>query len=156
MRHARKGSLYSESGQPSFGGIGIGSKVSYSRPSPESEQFSDWRLTVCRGAWPTGQACDYGEDRPKAFCGFCRPNVFDVAFIDGDHHGSAVARDLRLVARKMKPGGKICCHDYEAPKHPGVTDSVNQFCKETEWCVSGRCWSLVVLDRSDRLDAGAG
>ena len=75
----------------------------------------------------------------------CRPNVFDVAFIDGDHHGPAVARDLRLVARAVKPGGKICCHDYEVPSHPGVTDSVNQFCGQTEWCVSGRCHSLVIL-----------
>jgi len=81
----------------------------------------------------------------QSFLRLCRPSVFDVAFIDGDHHGPAVARDLRLVARTMKPGGKICCHDYEAPMHPGVTDSVNQFCEQTEWCVSGRCWSLVVL-----------
>lgn len=78
----------------------------------------------------------------------CRPNTFGVAFIDGNHHGPAVARDLRLVARTMKPGRTVCCHDYEAPSHPGVTDSVNQFCEETEWGVSGRCWSLVVLGQS--------
>ena len=81
----------------------------------------------------------------QSFLRLCRPNVFDVAFIDGDHHGPAVSKDLRLVARSVKPSGKICCHDYEAPKHPGVTDSVNQFCEQTEWCVSGRCHSLVIL-----------
>jgi hypothetical protein len=69
------------------------------------------------------------------FLRVCRPHVFDIALIDGDHHGSAVARALRLVARTMKSAGKICCHDYKAPSHPGVTDSVNQFSERTEWCV---------------------
>ena len=84
----------------------------------------------------------------QGFLRLCRPNIFDVAFIDGQHHGPAVARDLQLVARTMKAGGKICCHDYEAPMHPGVTDSVNQFCEQSEWCISGRCHSLVVLAQS--------
>ena len=77
----------------------------------------------------------------------CRPNIFDVAFIVGDHHGPAVVWGLRLVARAVKPSGKICCHDYEAPKHPGVTDSVKRLCEEIEWCILGRCCSLVVLGK---------
>ncbi len=61
------------------------------------------------------------------------------------HLGPAIARDLWLVARTMKTGGEICCDNYEAPKHPGVTDSVNHFCEETEWCVSGHCCSPMIL-----------
>ena len=87
----------------------------------------------------------------QCFLRLCRPNVFDVAFIDGDHHGPAVARDLRLVAGTMKANGRICCHDYEAPSHPGVTESVSQFCEPSEWCISECCHSLVILGQSGNV-----
>lgn len=44
------------------------------------------------------------------------------------------------------PSERVRC-SVEAPKHPGVTESVNQFCEQTEWCTSKHCLSLVVLTR---------
>lgn len=46
--------------------------------------------------------------------------VFDGAFIDGDHSGQAVERDIRLAVALVKPGGWIACHDHGETTCPDV------------------------------------
>lgn len=38
--------------------------------------------------------------------------IFDFVFIDGDHSYEGVTADLNAWARKVKPGGWLCGHDW--------------------------------------------
>lgn len=54
---------------------------------------------------------------------------FDLAFIDGAHHGDAAARDFRLV----KHCGRVLFHDYDKstqPQYNRVWEFVNSLPKE--------------------------
>lgn len=56
----------------------------------------------------------------------------DGAFIDGQHDGVSVARDLALALTLVRPGGFVAFHDYgrgPATGHPGfaITDVADKF-----------------------------
>lgn len=69
-------------------------------------------------------------------------NMYDMAFVDGDHTVEGVRLDIELVSKRVKPGGIVAFHDYMSPSDPGVTPAVN------EAVAAGR---LTVLDRVDSL-----
>lgn len=50
--------------------------------------------------------------------------IFDLAFIDGDHHAPGVAKDIGFVRRVLRPGAKIAAHDY-CDHHAGVMQAID-------------------------------
>jgi glycosyltransferase involved in cell wall biosynthesis len=55
----------------------------------------------------------------------------DFVYIDGDHSYNGVMTDCNLFIHKIKPGGILGGHDYDADTSgpfPGVRDAVNEFC----------------------------
>ncbi len=60
-----------------------------------------------------------------------------LAYIDGDHTHDGCLRDLRNISKYLWDEGKMLCHDYGRPDHPGfkyymngVTSAVEQFVSE--------------------------
>lgn len=43
------------------------------------------------------------------------PGSLDFAFVDGDHSWAGIETDWRLVAERMRPGGRVCLHDCVIP-----------------------------------------
>ena len=56
-------------------------------------------------------------------------NIFDFAFIDGNHDYEHVKEDIREWTKKVKPGGIVCGHDYKEDKvnNYGVIEAVNEY-----------------------------
>jgi predicted O-methyltransferase YrrM len=52
----------------------------------------------------------------------------DLVFIDGDHSGPALARDLETARTITEDCGVICGHDYDNPATPDVKPEVHDFC----------------------------
>lgn len=52
----------------------------------------------------------------------------DVVYIDANHTYEYVMSDLTNSKIKVKNGGIIMGHDYDAQKFPGVYNAVNEFC----------------------------
>lgn len=64
--------------------------------------------------------------------------AFDWVYIDTDHSYRLTAAELTLCARLVKPGGRICGHDFTtgnivAPVVYGVVQAVNEFCMAKGW-----------------------
>lgn len=60
-------------------------------------------------------------------CHHCfKDGMFDFVYIDGDHTGEAVARDIELFMPKVKKGGYIGGHDYNPGWWPEVVLAVNK------------------------------
>jgi hypothetical protein len=57
----------------------------------------------------------------------------DVVYIDADHSYECVKNDLYMSLKIMNKNGYICGHDYSDKMFPGVTDAVNEFCKENDF-----------------------
>ena len=53
-------------------------------------------------------------------------------YVDADHTYAGAHDDLELSVRKVCDGGLIGGHDY-CPAFPGVTEAVDQFCREHGW-----------------------
>lgn len=53
-------------------------------------------------------------------------NKYDFVYIDGDHSGETVARDIKQYFPKIKPGGYIGGHDYHKIYWPEVCDAVDK------------------------------
>tara|TARA_Y100000385_G_scaffold237919_1_gene252723 strand:- start:1330 stop:1878 length:549 start_codon:yes stop_codon:yes gene_type:complete len=51
---------------------------------------------------------------------------YDFVYIDGDHSGENVARDIEQYFPKVKKGGYIGGHDYSKNHWPDVVDAVNK------------------------------
>src|SRR4051794_7406011 len=51
----------------------------------------------------------------------------DVIFVDGDHTGEGVTRDLRFWIDHLKPGGRLLGHDWDDPR---VREAVEAFAAE--------------------------
>jgi predicted O-methyltransferase YrrM len=66
----------------------------------------------------------------------------DFVFIDADHSEAAVADDIARWASKVRSGGWIGGHDYNAKKFPGVVRAVRRaFGAEAE-LYPGTIWGL--------------
>lgn len=50
----------------------------------------------------------------------------DFAFIDADHSAVATWKDIQAWWPKIRPGGILCGHDYDAVQ-TGVSDAVKEF-----------------------------
>jgi glycosyltransferase involved in cell wall biosynthesis len=70
----------------------------------------------------------------------------DVVYIDAVHTYEAVKTDMPIWYPKVKIGGYLCGHDYDANTFPGVFKAVNEFCvlnnlpspkvfKDTSWVI---------------------
>lgn len=46
--------------------------------------------------------------------------LFDLVWIDGDHESPAVAHDVTMALKLLKPDGYLACHDYDEATCPGV------------------------------------
>jgi hypothetical protein len=68
------------------------------------------------------------------------PDV-DFVFVDGNHTLEYVQKDLELYYPKIKPGGFMAGHDYDAG-HPGVQQAVMEFFIWPDQVIEhyGRCW----------------
>jgi hypothetical protein len=62
-------------------------------------------------------------------------NFFDWIYIDGDHSYEGCKLDLNISKKIVKENGYILGHDYNY-KFQGVVDSVNEFVKENNYCLS--------------------
>lgn len=63
---------------------------------------------------------------------------FDWIYLDTTHIFDKTVRELAICARKVKPGGWLCGHDYTVGSwiegvRFGVVDAVNQFCNDNGW-----------------------
>lgn len=51
--------------------------------------------------------------------------LFDLVWIDGDHVAPAVAHDLVMALKLLKPTGYLACHDYDEATCPGVREALD-------------------------------
>ncbi|MEZ5030813.1 MAG: class I SAM-dependent methyltransferase [Saprospiraceae bacterium] len=63
---------------------------------------------------------------------------FDWIYLDTTHIYDKTVRELAICAKKVKPGGWLCGHDYTVGSwiegvRFGVVEAVNQFCNENGW-----------------------
>jgi len=84
----------------------------------------------------------------EQFAAICRPEMFSIAFVDGDHSRGGCYRDLAAVIPLMLYGGTIACHDYGSKRHPGVAEAVDQFRLEAGFHIVNRVESVVFLQRA--------
>lgn len=56
----------------------------------------------------------------------------DFVYLDGDHGGAAVRRDLEAWFPKIRPGGVLAGHDYLNKDFPGVRESADAFFAEKQ------------------------
>lgn len=71
----------------------------------------------------------------------------DFLFIDANHTYEDVLLDLQLWYPKVKKGGLVCGHDYEAHNPnvpwPGLVIAVNEFLGVENFTVDPNCWTFV-------------
>ena len=63
---------------------------------------------------------------------------FDWVYIDTDHSYATTRNELRLAAKKIKPGGYIAGHDFTSGNPTkalsyGVIEACNEFCVNEGW-----------------------
>lgn len=76
---------------------------------------------------------------------YFKNGVFDFVYIDGDHSGEAVSRDIELYLPKVKKGRYIAGHDYLPEKWPEVVHAVNSFFpKDKIWLFEDWSWMVRV------------
>jgi len=57
------------------------------------------------------------------------PDELDFVYIDGNHNYEYVKSDMENYYPKLRKGGILAGHDYDDPRHPGVTKAVLKFIK---------------------------
>ncbi len=65
-------------------------------------------------------------------------HTFDWIYLDTTHLYDKTVRELAICAKKVKPGGWLCGHDYTLGSWKdgvryGVIDAVNDFCNNHGW-----------------------
>jgi hypothetical protein len=68
-------------------------------------------------------------------------HYFDWVYLDTTHQYEHTLRELELAARKVKPDGYICGHDYTDNEHSrkwgfGVIRAVNEFTRKHDWSIA--------------------
>lgn len=60
---------------------------------------------------------------------------FDACYIDGEHDGASVSRDLKAGIRLVKPSGWICGHDFSMVCNEvmKLSSEIKQF-DDDSWC----------------------
>jgi hypothetical protein len=85
-----------------------------------SNRFAADRINIIRKS-----SLDAAKDIPDRSC--------DLVFIDADHTYEAVKADIQAWRPKVKPGGYLAGHDYDAPKEGGiygVKRAVDEFARD--------------------------
>lgn len=87
------------------------------------ERVRDWAGgwgfgTAHRNTWPTLQPFT-GRDDQYSVCG--DQDLFDGAFIDGDHNSPKPQHNAQLALARLKPTGVIAFHDFGGPVAEAVT-----------------------------------
>lgn len=64
--------------------------------------------------------------------------TFDWAYVDTNHSYRTTAEELAILARKCKPDGRICGHDFTSgnvvtPVPYGVIEACHEFCVRDGW-----------------------
>ncbi len=54
------------------------------------------------------------------------PDGLDLVFIDGNHSYPYVKQDILFWQPKIRPGGILAGHDYQADRFPGVVKAVDE------------------------------
>lgn len=79
-------------------------------------------------------------------------DFFDWVYIDADHSYQGVTNDLNAYYKKVKTGGFLCGHDWNAPEDAGVNDAVLDFVKSNDVEFIGitneKNWSSYVLKKN--------
>lgn len=73
-------------------------------------------------------------------------SLLDLVYIDGDHCYAAVSADIAAWAPKLRHGGVLSGHDYDAG-YPGVVRAVRQFADAVGsqlWLGSDSVWWVVL------------
>lgn len=80
----------------------------------------------------------------------------DFVYVDGDHLYEGVRADLEAAFRATKPGGLICCDDYQlgAWWGDGVVRAVHQFLSERPVVIRSKRDSQVVMRKLSPAAAG--
>ena len=74
-----------------------------------------------------------------------KDGMFDLVYIDGDHSGESVRRDIELYLPKVKKGRYIAGHDYNNEMWPEVVQAVNSFFpKEKIWVYEDCSWMVKI------------
>lgn len=80
---------------------------------------------------------DFADDRRLLLRGRSLDAVSEIAdasldfvFLDADHSAEGLTADLAAWARKVKPGGLLCGHDYGNPMFPAVEPTVLAYGKD--------------------------
>lgn len=55
-----------------------------------------------------------------------RDSLVDLVFIDADHSYDAVTFDIAAWRTRLRPGGWLTGHDYDASRFPGVVRAVDE------------------------------
>jgi hypothetical protein len=78
------------------------------------------------------------------------PNdYFDFVFIDAGHDFENVWADIKVWRNKIKHGGFLCGHDYDATRFPGVKEAVDEYFALVEGSIQsthyrGEKWKLTL------------
>lgn len=51
--------------------------------------------------------------------------AFDLVWIDGDHEAHAVAHDVEMGRKLLRPSGTLAVHDYDEAICPGVREALD-------------------------------
>ena len=81
------------------------------------------------------------------------PDVLGGLFIDGSHSYAEVARDLRLWAPRLVPGGLLLLHDYVGTWE-GVKRAADEVASDCGLEYRGCHWSTAIFQRSNCLPLG--
>lgn len=76
-------------------------------------------------------------DSEETMAGFA-DHTFDWIYLDTTHLYDKTVRELAICAKKVKPGGWLCGHDYTLGSWKdgvryGVIEAVNDFCNTHGW-----------------------
>jgi len=81
---------------------------------------------------------------------FWPEDIFNFAFVDGDHSYKWCKSDLEFCGRVVRRDGRIAVHDYfrKSGGGAGVVSAVHEFLTNYGWDITDRAGSLIVMERN--------